>query len=93
MAGGARLARWRNGGGADVAEEKVEAGAAFGRAHGARLRGPAVLIIRSFRLRHLGRGIARRQAKSDPVPKQTEWLMKFEKSRIRMKQKNFMNRC
>jgi len=32
----ARLARWRNGGGADVAEEKVEAAAAaFGRVHGA----------------------------------------------------------
>jgi len=62
MAGGARLARWRNGGGADVAEEKVEAGAAFGRAHGARLRGPAVLIIRSFRLRHFRRGNAHWQA-------------------------------
>jgi len=60
MAGGARLARWRNGGGADVAEEKVEAGAAFGRAHGARLRGPAVLIIRSFRLRHFAMRIGKR---------------------------------
>lgn len=34
MVGGARQARWRNGGGADAAQEKVEAAAAFGRAHG-----------------------------------------------------------
>jgi hypothetical protein len=69
-----RLARWRNGGGADAAEEKVEAAAAFGRAHGARARGTAVLIIRSFRLRHLRRG----NAKS---VQQTEWLIESSKSR------------